>query len=667
MELWNNRILKAPPTYTCQATKDEVDINHLEAILQEGAKFYKEQYLLNLESALLARIIYRMKRKFRNSKDFRTLEKVKKDLMKFVQIDISKKLEFLLSLMPKNIFEVEVFLPTKNMLDFILIRLQGVGKILCQVVQMCKLTAWYYERRLHLGHFWRLALVAIGLMSRIHILSLNIIKFTCLLYTRLLPFSHKLKNSGREWLPKEYIFPKDLKAWLNIEWSKMEEVIEIADKDFNLALIDLVEDSDDDIQFCKEYIELDHDEDLEIITEFKRINKKIKPIEYEDSLAVLRGFSSKFIDTGEVMSLSDEKDEEEIEIHSNKNSSYTPNTQQSAETYVDDEYISVVEEVDIGELIASSDEDGVADTINSTETIIDSCKDVQDQVHNKAMPESKKDAMNDIEDKVLISSSDDELVDISSNDSVKFVEEVASPSLRQNMITSDFISFNKNDDSLIHDNKIIEEKQSGSILEITDTSKIYLDTRSNNSHLDDKDIIEISGNTSVDCTNSIVSYGKRKGTWDKGKKIRKKPKWSRATTLDVADVNVSKSGDESIDVTEHSFGTLICSTSTPAKKPKTKQMRMQEASLLSESNNDFEIANTSLRKKKVKKISNVKQTNRKRKKRLNKNNVSNIVKSNSENKINPVLNTSSNNISCSSADSINKSRRLKKKKKALKC
>ncbi|KAL3269818.1 hypothetical protein HHI36_008876 [Cryptolaemus montrouzieri] len=320
MELWNTRKLQAPPTYTYEEKKaGSIDIDHFRILLQDGIKFYNEQYFMKLETTLLSRVTYRMKAKFRNSKDFQTLEKVKKCVMIFSQMDVSKKLEHLLSVLPTT-NDDQVFLPTKNMVDFILVLLQGVGKILDRTIEMCKLTAEYYECRFRLGHFWKIALVAIGLVSRIHILSLNIVKFTCLFYVRLLPYSHKLKNSGTEWLPKDYVLPKDLKEWLNIEWSKFDEVIEIPDKEFDTPFFNLVEDSDDDdVEFCDEYIEVDEDEDLEIVEEFKKVNrKKIKPIDLDDSVIILRGFDSDNVDTGYVLS-EESTEDDDVELNTKAN------------------------------------------------------------------------------------------------------------------------------------------------------------------------------------------------------------------------------------------------------------------------------------------------------------------------------------------------------------
>lgn len=203
-----------------------------------------------MEVALITRIIYRMKTKFQNSKDFQTFEKVEKTMKIFQNMNIPRKLEYLLSIIPEciNYQQIVVSLPTKNMVDYILVQLQGVGKILSRAIDYSKLTVKMYEHRLHLGHFWKLALFAIASISRIHLLTLNIVKYTCTLYARLLPFSHHLKNVTVNWLPKEYVFPKDLKSWLNVQWTKLEEVIEIPDENFNLSFIDLAGDSDDDVE-----------------------------------------------------------------------------------------------------------------------------------------------------------------------------------------------------------------------------------------------------------------------------------------------------------------------------------------------------------------------------------------------------------------------------------
>ncbi|XP_044755873.1 uncharacterized protein LOC123314577 isoform X2 [Coccinella septempunctata] len=430
MEFWNSRNIFAPPTYTYEANADDIDIGHLKSILQDGIKFYNDQNLLNMETALLSRIVYRMKTKFRNSKDFHTFEKVKRSLTIYEEMDISKKLEYFLSILPSyDYHQVVVSLPTKNMIDYILVQLQGIGQILTKAIDTCKLTVIIYEHRLYLGHFWQLAIIAISIVSRIHVLCLNMVKYTCILYARLLPFSHKLKNVTTNWLPKEYTFPKDLKSWLNVEWSKLEEVIEVPDDEFNMSFIDIAGDSDDD---DVEYIELSDVSD--ILEDFKKIRKTLGVKEnIHQTLSLKHSFTSNEIDLGEEIRLSEEDEvceavmEANDETSDHKKGDVSDGTaeNENGKKYISSEDEPVptsgipkqnIEDIDIGEVISSDDE--IVDNQSVDPTPLSKEK------------KTKKNKKKGSSYAMVISSSEDE-------DSVQFVAE--SLETKKPFATTDFI------------------------------------------------------------------------------------------------------------------------------------------------------------------------------------------------------------------------------------
>ncbi|XP_045474688.1 uncharacterized protein LOC123680698 isoform X2 [Harmonia axyridis] len=443
MEFWNTRKMLAPPTYLYETSVDDIDINHFKTILQDGMNFYNEQNLLNIDIALLTRIVYRMKTKFRNSKDFQGLEKVKKNILIFHEMNISKKLEYLLSILPIYDYQqVIVSLPTKNMIDYILVQLQGIGKILCSVIEQCKLTFILYEHRLYLGHFWKLALIAISLVSRIHILCLNILKFTCLFYLRLLPFSHKLKNVTKNWLPKEYAFPKDLQTWLNVEWTKLEEVIEILDKDFNFTMIDLADDSDDDV----EYIEID--EDSKIIEDFRKIMKtRVEKQDFDEPI----NYHGKNIDVGEEI-----LDDEEVQQISDESGSQVVNEISSVEDQ-NDETGDIVQDIDIGEEIMPDDESSESLVASSqyTQHEVDfgeiiSSDDIQDSSNISASSGKRRNKKNKSSCQVIISSSDDDSC-------VQFVSKTSSIKNKP-FVTTDFIPLGEST-PFNHKEKRLKEKK----------------------------------------------------------------------------------------------------------------------------------------------------------------------------------------------------------------
>ena len=139
------------------------------------------------------------------------------------------------------------------MLDYVLVRLQGVGKLLCATLEACKEVSAAMQQRLRLGHFWKVAIVIFATAARLFVVVKNALKYSCEMYGHLLPYSASLGNSGVQWLPEGYIFPSHLDEWLEIDWLDLDNVIEILDDEPILSYLKLT-DSDDEVEFCDEYI-----------------------------------------------------------------------------------------------------------------------------------------------------------------------------------------------------------------------------------------------------------------------------------------------------------------------------------------------------------------------------------------------------------------------------
>lgn len=89
--------------------------------------------------------------------------------------------------------EREIYLPARDILDYVLVRLQGLSKLLCRVAECAQEGALYMESRISIGHFWKVALICFGLLSRIWVLIKNIIVHCCDFYKGLLPYREKLQ------------------------------------------------------------------------------------------------------------------------------------------------------------------------------------------------------------------------------------------------------------------------------------------------------------------------------------------------------------------------------------------------------------------------------------------------------------------------------------------
>ncbi|CAG9764838.1 unnamed protein product [Ceutorhynchus assimilis] len=261
--LWNRKDLFQPPVSSYKASTEDLDLTKFRLALQDGIRHFKDKFLAT-EATLLARIIYRMKMKFRSAKDFKLIETLSRSLNIYFNTDLSRHLKGMLDMTPKRYgWETETYLPARNMLSFILVRLQGIVKLLEKIYETAEEIAIQLTHRLYRGHFWTLFLILYGLVSRISVLIKFNTKFFCELYGKLHSHLNKLENTGKNWLPNGYDFPVDLRSWLGVNWVYEDIYVDLTFTETNkvMTLLNLVDDDeDDDVLFCDEYIVVD-DED----------------------------------------------------------------------------------------------------------------------------------------------------------------------------------------------------------------------------------------------------------------------------------------------------------------------------------------------------------------------------------------------------------------------
>lgn len=191
--------------------------------MQRAIHFHSDQRFLHVEAALLSRCIYRMKLKFRNCKDFKSLEKINRILLTYLEMNIKSTLKTFYGLVPPEVGSICTYLPTKNILNYVLVRLQGLAKLMCRLVETTQIALEHFKERIRLGHFWYLALIGSGIASRLHVLAKRILSNTCNVYDQMHQYAKKLKNGkAAEWLPEDYILPERLIEWLDIPWEEEE-------------------------------------------------------------------------------------------------------------------------------------------------------------------------------------------------------------------------------------------------------------------------------------------------------------------------------------------------------------------------------------------------------------------------------------------------------------
>lgn len=244
------------------------DVECLSNLFKTTIDLLNSQQHLQTETALLSRCIYRMKMKFRSDKGLKAMEKTNRALLQYLRLNFINTFSTFYETVPQK-FDPEMYLPSRDMLDFVLVRLQGMTKLLCRIAGCAHEAALLMQNRICIGHFWKVAFICFGLLSRIWVLIKNILVHCCKVYNDLLPYREQLQSKNK-WLPQEYVFPTDLKAWLEVGWILDTIIPKIPDAKLPKTNSEV---EDDDVQFSSEYIDIENDSDVEMISEYT-LNKE---------------------------------------------------------------------------------------------------------------------------------------------------------------------------------------------------------------------------------------------------------------------------------------------------------------------------------------------------------------------------------------------------------
>lgn len=154
--------------------------------------------------------------KFRKDRGLKAMEKVNRALIIYAQVDFSTTLNDLLLLLTENT-ENEIYLPSRNIIDYTLVRLQGITKLCVRIMEAAQEASQLMGNKIALGEFWKLALIALSLNSRIWKLVKDVLNVLCELYTVMLSSRSLFHNKGICWLPQDYTFPENLAKWIDLE------------------------------------------------------------------------------------------------------------------------------------------------------------------------------------------------------------------------------------------------------------------------------------------------------------------------------------------------------------------------------------------------------------------------------------------------------------------
>ncbi|XP_055640735.1 uncharacterized protein LOC129778089 [Toxorhynchites rutilus septentrionalis] len=260
MEIWNKLDLVPPVLFThkCKTKNRKDDIRSFCSTIATAHQYFESLHAFEKAAAYLSRFAIRFNDRFYNMHGFRQLKKLKQALLRFRVVDVSHVLSNMSSMLPyTGYLEKSVELPTRSNLDYLLVRLQGLGKLFCRIVVLAKDAAKYYVRFITTSYFFNLTSIFLCLLAEIWCMSKVMCARIVDFYNRLVPFRMLLEDAGKQWPTEgECVFPDDLATWLGSEWIEEVAARDDSTKSLNLRtdtnLFQLLTEEQEDFSSSKE-------------------------------------------------------------------------------------------------------------------------------------------------------------------------------------------------------------------------------------------------------------------------------------------------------------------------------------------------------------------------------------------------------------------------------
>ncbi|XP_063387567.1 uncharacterized protein LOC134673467 [Cydia fagiglandana] len=258
LEPWNDASLLPPPVHTFLCHR-KVGIQDLKNTCRTMIKVLSNQSPLHKESAILSRFAYKYDKKFRNDIGYRHFKKVNVALRRYLGLNVLKDVENFSDTLPAD---DEDYLPTRQMLQYIMIRLITFAKIMVRVCVCSKQASIFYLDRIKCGEGHWMSLMPYAALSRVWSLCTVLMRSACAWYARLRPWLDKLQLKGVDFLPDNYNLPADLEVWLDLKNIDSFGRFEWApDKCLTLHQSLIVDDDNDNTDSFMDYVNRLNEED----------------------------------------------------------------------------------------------------------------------------------------------------------------------------------------------------------------------------------------------------------------------------------------------------------------------------------------------------------------------------------------------------------------------
>ncbi|CAO1415013.1 unnamed protein product [Diamesa serratosioi] len=288
MDLWNDKELPMPILTTYVVSKEKFDMSIVKSSLDDLLEFFGNTKNLHIESAHLSRFVFMNCKQFRMMKGMQEMKKVQQGLKRYFDMNIVDIIQTFMSfLVEPDDNSVKLNIPYRQNFDYLLIKLQGLSKLLVRIIISSKNSANFFLGLVKAGSFYIKGTIIISTIGKVWDLCRNMCKTVVRHFNELIVCRNMFKiRSGLNCPFTEYKFPQKLDVWLEEDWNKFvnnptcdhkmlmkegEIQLFLKNVEFNEALLRLKNENtgDDHIEPKKKKRKVEKDEKINVETELE--------------------------------------------------------------------------------------------------------------------------------------------------------------------------------------------------------------------------------------------------------------------------------------------------------------------------------------------------------------------------------------------------------------
>ncbi|XP_049530918.1 uncharacterized protein LOC125948677 [Anopheles darlingi] len=231
MDLWNRLDLVPPALMNEECTTKHIK-DEIRALTNTSGKMLI--YFVSLQkfekaAAYLSRFCVRYKARQRNMHGFQIMRRLNQTLLRIKKLDIVREITDFHSFLPESSYIEKVMrLPVRSNLEHLLIRLQGLAKLLLRVVLLTKDAACYQLKQINRVFLFYHSSIFLALMGELWLLARNISRRVNQYYDELYPMLSILPDCTERWLPNQYTLPPSIAEWIGYQYQ--EEIVRGSNK-----------------------------------------------------------------------------------------------------------------------------------------------------------------------------------------------------------------------------------------------------------------------------------------------------------------------------------------------------------------------------------------------------------------------------------------------------